>query len=137
MTKKKKNSSSWKTKGKQKVLWTSSSSMGMESLNTKNKFLDRPQLEYPRSNRIECGEIPSKWVLHCASPTRNIFIGRLFDLTYIKLGVVICVDESCSCRVNVRIVSTFVIPNLTRIINVSTFANLNITHLLFVLGKST
>ena len=53
------------------------------------------------------------------------------------LGVAIRVNGSYSCRVNIRIVSTFANPNPTRIINVSTFANPNPTHLLFVLGRST
>ena len=52
-----------------------------------------------------------------------------------QLGVIIRVDRSCLCRVNVWNVSTFVNSNPTRIINVSTFANINSTHLLFVLGK--
>ena len=53
------------------------------------------------------------------------------------VGVAIRVNGSCSCCVNVRIVSTFVNPNPTQIINVSTFANPNPTYLLFVLGRST
>ena len=53
------------------------------------------------------------------------------------LRVAIRVYGSCSCRVNVQIVSTFSNPNLTRIINVSTFANPNPTHLFFVLDRST
>ena len=56
---------------------------------------------------------------------------------YFLLGVVICVNGSCLCRVNVWIVSTFANPNLTRIINMSTFANPNSTYLLFMLGGST
>ena len=59
------------------------------------------------------------------------------DRMVLEVGVAIRVNGSCSCRVNVRIVSTFANPNPTRIINVSTFANLNPTHLLFVLGGST
>ena len=55
----------------------------------------------------------------------------------VKIRVAIRVNRSCSCRVNVRIVSTFANPIPTRIINVSTFANPNPTHLLFVLGGST
>ena len=56
---------------------------------------------------------------------------------WLEVGVVIRVDGSCSCRVNIRIVSIFVNPNPTRIINVSIFANPNLTHLLFVLDMST
>ena len=54
-----------------------------------------------------------------------------------KLGMVIRVNGSYSCRVNIRIVSTFVNPNPTRIINMSIFANPNPAYLLFVLGRST
>ena len=54
-----------------------------------------------------------------------------------RVGVPIRVNGSCSCRVNVRIVSTFANPNPTRIITVSTFANSNPTRLLFVFGWST
>ena len=53
----------------------------------------------------------------------------------LQLGVAIRIDGSCSCHVNIRIMSTFANPNRTQIINVSTFANP--THLLFVLGRST
>ena len=53
------------------------------------------------------------------------------------IEVVIRVDGSYSCRVNVRIMSIFVNPNSTRIINVLTFANPNSTHLLFVLSMLT
>ena len=42
---------------------------------------------------------------------------------WFRLGVAIRIDRSCSCSVNVRIVSTFVNPNLT--------------HLSFVLDRST
>ena len=51
--------------------------------------------------------------------------------------MMIRVDGSYSCCVNIRIMLTFANPNLTRIINVSTFSNPNLTHLLFVLGGST
>ena len=51
--------------------------------------------------------------------------------------MIIRIDGSCSCHVNVRIVSIFVNLNPIQIINVSIFANTNPTHLLFILGKST
>ena len=53
------------------------------------------------------------------------------------VGVVIRVCGSCFCRVNVGIVSIFVNPNPIQIINMSTFANLNPTYLLFMLDRST
>ena len=53
------------------------------------------------------------------------------------LGVAIRVHGSCSCCVNVRLVSIFANPNPTRIINLSSFTNPNPTHLLFVVGRST
>ena len=53
------------------------------------------------------------------------------------IPVAIHIDGSCSYRINVWIVSTFVNQNLTRIINVSTFVSQNPTHLLFVLGRPT
>ena len=46
-----------------------------------------------------------------------------FEKAYLQLGVTIRDNGSCSCRVNVQIVSTF--------------ANTIPTHLLFVLGMST
>ena len=63
--------------------------------------------------------------------------GERYGRQDLLVGVAIRVHGSCSCRVNVRIVSTFINPNPTRIINVSTFANSNPTQLLFVLGRST
>ena len=61
-----------------------------------------------------------------------------FPIELLYVGVVVIhVDGSCSCYVNIRIVSTFVNPNPTGIINVSTFANQNSTYLLFMLDKST
>ena len=42
--------------------------------------------------------------------------------------IILRVHGSCLCRVNIRIVLIFVNPNLTPIINVSTFANSNSTH---------
>ena len=62
--------------------------------------------------------------------------GEGMKVVLIQVRGTIRVNGSCSCRVNVRIVSTFVNPNPTRIINVSTFANPNPTHLLFVLVRS-
>ena len=49
--------------------------------------------------------------------------------------LVVLMYGSCPYRVNIRIVSAFVNPNPTRIINVSIFTNLNSTYLLFVLGE--
>ena len=43
---------------------------------------------------------------------------------------------SCLCYVNIWIVSIFVNSNPSRMINVSTFGNLNPIYLLFVLGRS-
>ena len=64
-------------------------------------------------------------------------LGLNWIFLWVQLWVTIRVNGSCSCRVNVRIVSTFVNSNPTRILNVSTFANPNPTHLLFVLDRST
>ena len=52
------------------------------------------------------------------------------------VGVAIRVDGLYLYRDNIWIVSIFANLNSTRIINVSTFTNPNITHLLFVLGRS-
>ena len=53
------------------------------------------------------------------------------------LGMVIYVYGSCSCRVNIWIMSIFVNSNPIRIINVSIFVNQNPTHLLSMIGRST
>ena len=52
------------------------------------------------------------------------------------LGMVIYVNESYSCRVNIWIMSIFVNPNPIRIINMSIFVNPNPTYLLSVIGRS-
>ena len=52
---------------------------------------------------------------------RNVSISNKLRNHALYLGVAIRVDRSCSCRVNVRIISIFVNRNATRIINVSTF----------------
>ena len=70
---------------------------------------------------------------------RNVSISNKLRNHALYPGVAIRVDRSCSCRVNVQIVSIFVNRNPTRIINVSIFANSNSnsTYLLFALGSST
>ena len=60
----------------------------------------------------------------CKNPkTKRKSVGRLRQVREGEVGVAIRVNGSCSCRVNVLIVSTF--------------ANPNPTYLLFVLGGST
>ena len=50
----------------------------------------------------------------------------------VMIGVTGRLHGLCSCRVNIRIVLIFINPNPIRIINVSTFVNSNLTHLLIV-----
>ena len=53
------------------------------------------------------------------------------------LGMIIRIDGSCSCRINVSIISISVNLNPIQIINVLIFANPSSIHLLFVSDKLT